>query len=174
MKKVSSALKNYIVDAVLLIAIGLVMLIWPQWSLKIIFTWIGIGLIVTGVVKGIIFFTKKNKDDRRISDLLVAFLQEGLGIFAIVKAEVLAENFPIAAAILLAYGAIVMIIRAVRLKDGSQKSFILSLVLGIVSLVLAVVVFVHPTLLANLMMQTTGVAMIFEGISFLIVLAQKE
>ena len=50
MEKVTNTLKNYIVDAVLLIALGLVMLIWPQWSLKIIFTWIGIGLIVTGAV----------------------------------------------------------------------------------------------------------------------------
>lgn len=61
-----------------------------------------------------------------------------------------------------------------HLDTGTDICPILSLVLGIVSLVLAVVVFVHPTLLANLMMQTTGVAMIFEGISFLIVLAQKE
>ena len=48
MKKVSNALKNYIFDAILLIALGLVMLIWPQWSLQIIFKWVGIGLIVTG------------------------------------------------------------------------------------------------------------------------------
>ena len=75
MKQISSTLKNFVVDAILLIALGLVMLIWPQYSLKIIFTWIGIGLIFMGAVKGIIFFTQKNKEDRRIADLLVGLLQ---------------------------------------------------------------------------------------------------
>ena len=44
-----------------LIALGLVMLIWPQWSLQIIFKWVGIGLIMTGLIKGLIYFTKRIK-----------------------------------------------------------------------------------------------------------------
>ena len=168
------ALKNYIVDAILLIALGLVMLIWPQWSLQIIFKWVGIGLIVTGLIKGVIYFTKKEKKERSLSDLLVGIAQLAAGIFVVVKAEFLSSHFPTVAAILLAYGAIMMIVRAVRMKDGDQNKFRLSLILGIVTLVLAVVVFVHPAVLANLMMQATGIAMIVEGISLLIVMAQKE
>ena len=106
--------------------------------------------------------------------MLVGGLQIAVGIFAIAKAEFLASNSLIVVAILLAYGAIVMIARAVRMKDGDQNKFRLSLILGIVTLVLAVVVFVHPAVLANLMMQATGIAMIVEGISLLIVMAQKE
>ena len=174
MKKISNALKNYIVDAILLIALGLVMLIWPQWSLQIIFKWVGIGLIATGLIKGLIYFTKKDKNERSTPDLLVGIAQLAAGIFVVVKAEFLASHFPIVAAILLFYGAIMMIVRAVRMKDGDQKKFKLSLILGIVTLVLAVVVFVHPAMLANLMMQTAGIAMIIEGISLLIVMAQKE
>ena len=173
MKKVSNALKNYIFDAILMIALGLVMLIWSQWSLKIIFTWVGIGFIVTGVIKGLIYCTKKEKKERSVADLLVGAAQLVVGIFTVAKAEFLASHFPIVAAILLAYGAIVMIVRAVRIKDGNQNKFRLSLILGIVTLVLAVVVFVHPAMLANLMMQTAGIAMIVEGISLLIVMAQK-
>ena len=102
MKKVSNALKNYIVDAILLIALGLVMLIWPQWSLQIIFKWVGIGLIVTGLIKGLIYFTKKDKNERNTPDLLVGIVQLDVGIFTHVKAEFFASHFPIAAAILLA------------------------------------------------------------------------
>ena len=174
MKKVSNALKNYIVDAILLIALGLVMLIWPKWSLQIIFKWVGIGLIVAGLIKAVIYFTKKEKKERSVPDLLVGCLQLTVGIISIAKAEFLAPNSLIVVAILLAYGAIVMIVRAVRMKDGDQNRFKLSLILGIVTLVLAVIVFVHPALLANLMMQTAGIAMIVEGVSLLIVMAQKD
>ena len=173
MKKASDALKNYIVDAILLIALGLVLLIWPQWSLRVIFKWAGIGLIAMGLIKGMIWLSKKEKKECGVHDLPVGILQLAAGIFAVVKAEFLASHFPIAAGILLAYGAVMMIVRAVRMKDGDQNRFRLSLILGIVTLVLAVVVFVHPVILANLMMQTTGIAMIVAGISLLIVMAQK-
>lgn len=174
MKKMTNALKNYIVDAALLIALGLVMLIWPQYSLKIIFTWTGIGLLATGAVKAAIYFAKKNKENRRAASLLAGLLQIAGGIFAIVKAGFLAEHFPVAAGLLLGYGAMVMILRALRLKSGSSKAFPLCFGLGLISLVLAVVVFVQPALLAGRMIQTAGVSMIVEGIALLIVLAQKE
>ena len=171
MKNVSSALKNYIVDAVLLIVLGLVLVIWPHAALRAIFTWTGIGLIVLGVIKGIIFIAKK--EDQNVTDLLVGLLQIAVGIFFIVRADFLIAFFPTVMALLLGYGAIVMIIRAIKLKNGDRNPFILALVLGIVTLILAVIIFLHPALLANIMMQASGVSMILEGISILIVLSRN-
>ena len=174
MKKVSDKLKNYIFDAVLLIALGLVMLIWPQYSLKIIFKWAGIGFIIIGVIKCLTFFLKKDKKGRSIPDLLIGLLQIAVGIYAVVKADVLASHFIIVAAVLLGYGAIVMIIRALKLKNSAPKVFPLCFVLGLVTLVLAVIVFVHPVVLKDLMTETAGISLIVEGISLLIVMSRKE
>ena len=58
MKKISAALKNYIVDAIALIVLGLVMVIWSDSALETIFRWVGIGLIVLGAIKGVSFFVK--------------------------------------------------------------------------------------------------------------------
>ncbi len=59
-------------------------------------------------------------------------------------------------------------------EDQKRKLLIASLMLGIVTLVLAVVIFLHPALIANIMMQTTGVALIIEGLALLIVMALKS
>lgn len=67
-----------------------------------------------------------------------------------------------------------MIIRAIRIRNGSKNAFILSLVLGLVTLVLAVVIFLHPALIANILMQLTGIALIIEGLALLIVMALKN
>ncbi len=77
-------------------------------------------------------------------------------------------------AILLAYGAVVMIVRAIRIRNGNKNAFILSLVLGLVTLVLAVVIFLHPALIANILMQLTSIALIIEGLALLIVMALKS
>lgn len=173
MKRVSSIIKNYLIDAVLLIAIGLVMLLWPQEALKTVFTQIGIAFIVMGAVKGIAFFASKDKESRSILDLLVGIVQIAIGVLFIEKSDFLVEFFPTVAAIILAYGAIIMIVRSLKLRNDNKNAFILSLVLGIVTLVLAAVIFVHPVGLVNVMTQATGVSMIIEGISLLIVLSRK-
>lgn len=174
MKIVSNFLKSYVFDAILLIVLGIVLLIWPTGALMTIFKWIGIALIVLGVIKGFLFFTKKDKQERSTANLLASIIQVIAGIFFIVKADFLVAFFPTVMALLLAYGAIVMIVRAIKEKSADQQRFTVSLVLGIVTLVLAVIVFVHPTLLANVMMQASGISMIIEGTSLLIVLSQKN
>ena len=46
MKIVSNFLKSYVFDAILLIVLGIVLLIWPTGALMTIFKWTGIALIV--------------------------------------------------------------------------------------------------------------------------------
>ena len=173
MKKVSSALKNYIIDAILLIILGLVMVIWPEAALKTLFTWMGICFLVMGAVKAAVFFLKKDKEERSVPRLIVGIIQIIIGIFFIVKSDFLIAFFPTVEAIILAYGAIVMLIRAVKLRNENKNVFTLSLVLGIVALVLAIIVFFHPVLIADIMVQAAGVSMIIEGVSLLIVLSRK-
>ena len=172
MKKVSAALKNYIVDAVALIALGLVLLIWHRYSLLTIFKWLALGLLVMGAVKVVFFFLKKEKK-RSLRDLIVGLVQIALAILVFVKSAGLTDLFPTVAALLLAYGAIVMLLRAVKLRKGAKKDFLTVLILGVVCLVLAVVVFVHPAVLADVMIQAAGVSMIAEGVSLLIALSRS-
>ena len=172
MKKVSKALKNYVVDGIVLIVLGLIFTIWSEFSLLALFKWIGIALIAMGGIKGVFYFLKRKKD-RGLISLIISILQIVIGIALIVKSGTLTGYFPIVAAVILCYGAIIMILHALKLRDGKNKAFTVSFVLGLVSLILAVVVFVHPAVLLDVMTQTAGVAMIFEGAAMLYVLSRK-
>ena len=169
MKRIPAVLRNYIVDAVALIVLGLVLLIWPDYTLETIFKWIGVGLIVLGAIKVVLFFVKRN---RSVIGLLVGLVQLAFGIFIFAKPGFLVAFFPTVAAILLGYGAIVMIARALKLREVNRNAFLLPLVLGIICLILAVIIFVHPVLLADLMVQASGMSMIVEGISLLLALSR--
>lgn len=172
MKKVSKALKNYIVDGIALIVLGLILMIWSEFSLLALFKWIGIALIVIGGFKGVLYFLKNKKEQSLIS-LIVGVLQIAAGIALIVKSGTLTQYFPIVAAVILCYGAIMMIFQALKLRDRENKAFTVSFVLSLISLILAVIVFVHPAVLIDVMMQASGAAMIFEGIAMLYVLSRK-
>lgn len=172
MKTVSAALKNYIVDAVALIVLGLVLTIWHKYTLLTVFKWLALGLLVMGAGKAVLYFLRKEKK-RRLRELLMGLVQLVLAALVFFKGAALTDSFPLIVAVILACGAVVMLLRAVSLRKGVKKDFLLVLSLGIFCLVLAVVVFVHPAVLADVMLQAAGVAMIAEGVCLLVALSRK-
>lgn len=173
MKRISAALKNYIVDAVALFVLGLAMVLWSDAAIGTIFKGTGIGLLALGAIKAIGYFLNKKKENRSFSSLLTGIVQIAAGVILFVKSDFFTAFFPTVASVLLAYGAIIMIIHAWKQKDGDQKDFRLCFVLGIIALVLAVIIFAHPAVLANVMVRAAGVCMIVEGVFLLIVLSKQ-
>lgn len=170
MKNTSKVLKNTIVDAVGLIILGLLLLIWSKHSLTAIFQITGIALIVIGILKWVFYFFDKEQKQRSIFDLVIGLIMIACGIFLFVRAEPLVDYFPAVSAIVLGYGAIRMITQAVNARMESMKKFLIPLIFGIILLVMATIVFVHPVFLLDIMVQVTGVAMMIEGIFMLILL----
>ena len=103
MRRIPYILRNYIVDAVALIVLGLVLAIWPEYTLETIFKWIGVGLIVLGAIKAVSFFTKK--ENRSVVGLLVGLVQIAVGVFFVARPAFLVAFFPTVAAIVLVDGA---------------------------------------------------------------------
>lgn len=172
MKELLKTFRNYTVDGILLIALGIFVLVWANNSVITIYRWIGIALIVMGACKGITFILK-DKNDRSVPNLAVGIGQIIAGIVFIITAGSLVKYFPAVAAVLLGYGAVILILQTIKLRMGELKTFTASLVLGIISLVLAVIVFVHPVTLLNVMIQAAGIAMIFEGAAMIYVMSRK-
>lgn len=172
--KVSGALKNYIVDGAFLIVLGLAMTIWPTDSLAVFFICVGAALILMGVIKGILFFVRKEKEEKNIADLLIGILQIILGVILIVSKDFFITHTPLLVSVIMAYGAILMIVRAIKVRRGTTAKFMIAEILGILSLVYAAVVFSHPIVLEKVMIQTAGIGMMFVGLSLIIVLSFKD
>ena len=88
MKTVAKVFKNAAADAIGMIILGLLLVLWAKHSLVAIFQLLGIGLIMIGVLKWVLYFFDKEEKDRKIIDLVVGLIMIGAGIFLIVKAEI--------------------------------------------------------------------------------------
>ena len=170
MKDISKLFKDVVVDSIGLIILGLILVIWSKNSLTVLFQILGIGLIVIGVLKWVFYFFGKTQEKRSIFDLFVGLLMIAAGIVLFVKSEPLTQYFPAVCAILLGYGAIRMIIQAVKMRFETMPRFLIPLIFGIISLVISAIVFVHPVFLLDIMVQVAGGAMMIEGIFMLILL----
>ena len=162
-KKISSVFKSYVVDGLLLIALGIAMLVWPQESLKILCYVIGAVFAVMGIIKIIAFFAKKSKNS---SGMFVGLLQIAIGCALIFASDFFIAFFTYITAFILLYGAIMMFINAYNLRKVFGMMFMFSLIFAVVTLIFAIIILTNPPFFIIL----GGIALIIEGIAMVVVL----
>ena len=167
MKKTTAGLLPYIADALALIVLGCILLIRSDPAPEEVCRWIGIALILPGVVKAAAFLFRKNRSSRNAIDLIVGLIQIACGAACIAKPDAIAGFFPIIAACLLGYGAIVLFAQASAVIDHDDNVFKLSLALGMLCLTPTVLVLIRPGCLQDLAVPAAGVSMTAEGIFLL-------
>lgn len=168
-QNIKDAFKSFIFDGILLILLGVAMLLWPSAALKTLFIIIGAAVGVMGIIKVVAFFVNKN-ESRSPMDLVIAFAQVAIGVALIVKADMFIEFFNVVLAIILAYGAVLMFAQAIMLKHIRGPLFVLSMIFSVITMILAVIIFIDPAGFAVFMTQLRGIALIVEGIAMIIVL----
>lgn len=164
----SSIRRSYFIDGLFLIALGLFMLIYPGDSLKIVCTVIGAVIAVMGVIKVITFFT--NGADKPWIDLGVAIVQVAVGVLLITRSNTFISAFNIIVGIVLLYGAITMLVGAIRIAKATGITFVLSIVFAVITGILAVIILANPAGFASFIEQLRGIALIIEGMEMLLVL----
>ena len=171
--KIKKLFTSYLFDGLLLIALGVVMLLWSGAPLKVLCNIIGIILIVLGVIKAISFLANKN-NDRKITALLIGFLQLAVGIVLLAKSDFFVAFFQYVTAALLLYGCFLLFRQAYKLRKTKGKVYTASIVFACVTLVLAVVMIVNPFAITSFITQLNGVSLIVEGLAMIIALRKDN
>ena len=167
--RITNALKSYLFDGILLVALGLVLLLLPKVSLTILCVIIGVALIIMGLIK-LIFFAANVNGVRRIADIPVGIIQLVLGFWLIIDSSLFINLFQIVTGVILIYGSLLMFVHAFALREIRGAFYWLSLVFGILCAVLGIVIVVNPAGFAAFMMQLQGVALIIEGLALIVVM----
>ena len=165
-------LKNYITEAVLLIILGFILLLWPGATLEICCRIIGAVLLLIGVVKILQFALIKDGENHTFVSLAIGIVLAALGLWLLIYPSFFIGLFPFLAAVIIAAGAILSLIKTLKHKDGGSTQRIVSIILSIITLILAVIVILHPTVIASIILQFIGVSLIVEGITLLVSLSR--
>lgn len=168
-EKIKKLLNSYVFDGLLLIALGVVMLLWSGAPLKILCNIIGIIIIVLGAIKVISFVTNKH-GDRKPLNMLVGLLQFMAGLILIGKADFFVTFFQYITAFLLLYGSILLFWQAYKLRYEKGTMFTASIAFACITLVLAVVMALNPAALASFITQLNGFSLIVEGLAMIVTL----
>ena len=170
-------LNDFAYSALFAAALGVVLLIWPSLSGKIICYGLAAVLLALGVYRIICYFVRDAMMTMLRGDLMAGLVLIALGIFVIAKPDVIVSVLPVLFGLLLILGAMSEIQTAFDMKRMESSRWYLSLIAALVLAALGAVILLNPFSTALTLMRFIGVALIVEGVSefiFSIRLAHRQ
>ena len=116
MKEYVKVSKYYIGAYVLYFITGLIMCIWPNLTMQLLGTALGIGMLVVGIVHIIVYFTRDHFDGIMHMDLTIGVVLAAFGAFMLIHRDFVGMAIPFGTGILLMIGGISKIQHALDMK----------------------------------------------------------
>lgn len=147
------------------IGFGLVLVSRPGLSGTLICTILGAGALVYGLVKLFSYWRLKSVGDLFQGDLALGVIFAAVGIFTLVRPDVILSILPIVLGIALVLASLSKFQRAFQLKGFGSSRWPSVLTAGILTCLLGAVLLVNPFRAAAAMIQCIGIGLIVDGAS---------
>lgn len=152
------------IEALALIILGLLFVIWPDKMIQLAAYFIGVFFIVKGIYNMVVYYSEKGQNDFFNNGLLSATASILVGIIALVLGENIAGIFRIVVGIIIIYEALVRINAAMKLHSVGVASWRYTLGLALLMMALGVFITFYSgavvTLIGWLMIATGVIAVI--------------
>lgn len=160
-----NALIKSLAGSALLVALGILLLLRPDFATDTVAAVLGWILIGGGAI--LIAVAILNWEVMGLPELLVGIIAAAAGIFIVIRPDFLASAFGVIIGIYLGFQSISTLLCALRLKRSGHV-FVPTLVLGLVLLTLALVLILVPMSLSRFLVRTVGLVMVIGGIANLV------
>lgn len=160
-----NALLKSLISSALLAALGVLLLLKPDFATNTLAS--VLGWILIGVGGILIAVTLLNWEVMGLPELIAGIVAASLGIFIVIRPDFLASAFGVLIGIFLGFLSLSNLLSAVKQKNAG-KIFVPTLVLGFVLLALALVLIFVPMSLSRFLVRSVGVVMILGGLTNLV------
>ena len=159
------ALLKSLIGAALLVALGALLMLRPDFATNDVALVLGWIFIVGGAI--LIAVDVLNWDVLGLSEMLVGIVAVAVGLFVVIRPDFLASHFGTLIGIYLGFQSFLNLTTAVNLKKNG-KIFMPTLVLGFVLLALALILVFGSLDYSDFLVRFMGVLMIIAGLSNLV------
>lgn len=157
------------VSALCFIALGIVLVGWPEDSLNWICRLLGIVLLASGAVFIISYLTKKKASTVLQYDLLIGVILALLGIWLLTNPAIIISFVQyIFGAILIIHGAI-DIQGTFSLRSGGSGRWYTALLFAIATIALGAIIILNPFASMSALVILIGISLIFDGITDILI-----
>ena len=167
--KHSKAITTAIISALAYIVLGFVMIFYPdKVSIALCYT-LGGALTVYGLFNLITYFTTRQASFG--FEMIVGIAATAFGVFFLISPQSILGMIAAIIGILIIVDSAIDIKRAFQLKALGLKYWWISLLVSALIIIFAIMTIIFPTFFADIIMIILGIALVYEGISGLTLIA---
>lgn len=160
---------NLILLAVIFIALGIVLILWPGATMKTICYLLATMLLAIGVVSLINYLRKDISGIIYRYDLVVGLCAILGGILVIVKVDKLTDLIPAVLGFLVTMSGIMKMQNSVDMLRLGHGTWHVAFAMAIVNIVAGIVLLMNPFEAAQILIMCLGIALVYSGITDLYV-----
>lgn len=162
--------KNYIISAILTIALGAVMVIWPDWSGRILCYLLGAALILMGGIQLIVCIKAERIGFYSKFSMLMNIILILLGVWVCIRPDTVLSLVPVIIGIVMLIHGCMDLQFTMDIKHAGSGKWWIALIFALITLTLGVFLVLHPFLAFEITMLIIGIGLLYDGISDLVLM----
>lgn len=163
-KVISNLKKSFIITAVVSIALGIILIIFPETVGAVICYILGGLLTVGGFYLIIKFFSCRDITSVFSATLIGGIIIAVVGIYIIFKHETVLSIVPFLFGILAVIDGLINVQRSILLSKSGFRVWWVSLIFSAVAIILGIIMALNPFSTAILVFRFIGICLVFNGI----------
>ena len=156
---------NVIASALLCIALGVVLVVWPDMSVQIACMAIGAVLILNGISRLINFIFKRDGSLFSQMNLVMGIIITVIGVWIILQPAKVVAMIPILVGIIIIIHGINNLQQAVSLCQSRYDKWWIALILGLLTVGFGVLLIFNPFEAVETLVMFIGLFLIYDGVS---------
>lgn len=162
--------KNYFISAILTIALGAVLVIWPDWSGRILCYLLGAALILMGGIQLIVCIRAEKIGFYSKFSMLMNIILILLGVWVCIRPDTVLSLVPVIIGIVMLIHGCMDLQFTMDIKHAGSGKWWIALIFALVTLTLGVFLVMHPFLAFEITMLIIGIGLLYDGISDLVLM----
>ena len=162
--------KNYFISAILTIALGAVLVIWPDWSGRILCYLLGAALILMGGIQLIVCIRAERIGFYSKFSMLMNIILILLGVWVCIRPDTVLSLVPVIIGIVMLIHGCMDLQFTMDIKHAGSGKWWIALIFALVTLTIGVFLVMHPFLAFEITMLIIGIGLLYDGISDLVLM----
>lgn len=168
MKALKKLKWNVIISSVIYVALGVILLLWPEMTAKNICYVVGVVAIAIGIVNLIDYIRKDYSVDAYRYNLVYGLVSILLGVFFFVKVDTVIKAVPVLLGFAVTISGLLKFQNAVDLIRMKYSGWGIVMIVSVLNIVFGIVLIMDPFTSTVVLSICIGIGMIYSGVSDLI------
>lgn len=156
---------NAVISSVLCVILGLVLVLWPGMSMRIVCTAVGVVLILSGVMRMIAYFTARDGSLFSQANLIFGIVLAVVGVWIVMKPDKVMAVIPIIVGIVIVIHGLQNLQQAFGLLRDKYEKWWVALLLGVFTVGFGALLICRPFAAIDTVVMLIGCFLIYDGFS---------